>query len=179
MIVWINGAFGSGKTTLVTELSRRRSDVLVFDPELVGFVVREIVPVPTGDFQDLRLWRRQVASMAAGLHEEYRRPLLVPMTLVNQDYLDEIFAELTRADLPVHHFFLRVPAEVLAKRIDVQTIVANDPERDEQVRQWRRAQIDRCVAARLPTDTVVLDGELPTDVLADQVLDRIDLPPVR
>jgi hypothetical protein len=41
------------------------------------------VEVPTGDFQDLRLWRRQVADLAVGLVEEYHRPVLVPMTLVS------------------------------------------------------------------------------------------------
>ncbi|MFD9285918.1 hypothetical protein ACFWD7_53770 [Streptomyces mirabilis] len=48
-----------------------------------GHVLREIVEVSTGDFRDLRLWRRQFANLAVGLVEEYRRPVLVPMTLVN------------------------------------------------------------------------------------------------
>lgn len=48
-----------------------------------GYVLREIVEVSTGDFQDLRLWRRQFANLAVGLVEEYRRPVLVPMTLAN------------------------------------------------------------------------------------------------
>ncbi|MFJ7261264.1 AAA family ATPase [Streptomyces globosus] len=179
MIIWINGAFGSGKTTLVTKLSRQCPDALVYDPELVGFAVREIVPVPTGDFQDLRLWRRQVASMALGLIEEYGRPLLVPMTLVEPTYLEEIFGEVRSAGIPIHHFFLRVSADTLAARIDAQTIVPDDRDRDERVRQWRRAQIQRCVAAALPQDTVVLNGETPTDVLADQVLNSVGLTPTR
>ncbi|MFI9587033.1 hypothetical protein ACIHCQ_35635 [Streptomyces sp. NPDC052236] len=33
MIVWVNGAFGSGKTTLVEELHRRWPAALVYDPE--------------------------------------------------------------------------------------------------------------------------------------------------
>jgi hypothetical protein len=92
VIVWVNGAFGSGKTTLTGELHRRWPEALVFDPEQIGYLLREIVKVPTGNFQDLPLWRRQAASMAVGLIEEYRRPLLVPMTLVETDYLDEIVA---------------------------------------------------------------------------------------
>ncbi|MFF7612233.1 hypothetical protein [Streptomyces lavendulae] len=39
MIVWVNGAFGSGKTTLVAELSGRWPEALVYDPEMVGFAV--------------------------------------------------------------------------------------------------------------------------------------------
>ncbi len=76
MIVWLNGAFGSGKSTLVEELRPRWPEALVFDPEMIGFVLREVVEVPTGD-SDLRQWRRQVASMATGLVEEYQRPVLV------------------------------------------------------------------------------------------------------
>jgi uridine kinase len=36
MIVWINGAFGSGKTTLVEEITHRRPDAVVLDPEYIG-----------------------------------------------------------------------------------------------------------------------------------------------
>ena len=64
--MWVNGAFGSGKTTLVEELRGRWPEALVFDPEVIGYVLREIVEVPTGDFQDLRLWRRQVAESLVG-----------------------------------------------------------------------------------------------------------------
>lgn len=38
MIVWVNGAFGSGKTTLVDELRERWPEALVYDPEMVGYV---------------------------------------------------------------------------------------------------------------------------------------------
>lgn len=105
----MNGAFGSGKTTLVDALRRRWPEALVHDPEMVGFVLRKIVEVPTGDFQDLRLWRRQVADLAVGLVEEYRRPVLVPMTLVDPGYVGEIFDVLKDAGVELHHFFLEVP----------------------------------------------------------------------
>lgn len=173
MIVWINGAFGGGKTTLVAELHNRWPEAIVFDPELVGFAVRDIVPVPTGDFQDLRLWRSQVVSMAQGLIAEYGRPLLVPMTLVNPIYLEEIHGALREAGCELHHFFLNVSAETLGRRIDAQRFTPDDPDRDERVRVWRRAQIERCVSAKLPQETVTLDGELETSTLADQVMRHI------
>jgi hypothetical protein len=173
MIVWINGAFGAGKTTLVTELHNRWPEAIVFDPELVGFAVREIVPVPTGDFQDLRLWRRQVVSMARDLMAEYGRPLLVPMTLVNPQYLEEIHGGLKEAGCQIHHFFLKVSSETLGARIDAQRFTPDDPERDERVRLWRRAQIERCASAKLPQDTVELNGELDAKTLGDQVLQHI------
>jgi hypothetical protein len=33
MLIWINGAFGSGKTLIAHELQRRLQDALVTDPE--------------------------------------------------------------------------------------------------------------------------------------------------
>ena len=175
MIVWINGAFGSGKTTLVEELRPRLPESLVFDPEMVGYVLREIVEVPTGDFQDLRLWRRQVAELAVGLVEEYRRPLLVPMTLVHPGYLDEIFGALKDAGAVVHHFFLQVAPEVLERRIDERSFFPDDPAREERVRAWCKARIEPCTAAvgTLPGDTVFLDGGSSPGELAGQVLDHV------
>ncbi|MFF9896697.1 AAA family ATPase [Streptomyces longispororuber] len=175
MIVWINGAFGSGKTTLTEELRGRWPQALVHDPEMVGFVLREIVEVPTGDFQDLRLWRRQVAELAVGLVEEYRRPVLVPMTLVHPGYVAEIFGRVRDAGIELHHFFLRVSREVLEQRIDGRTHAPGDPVREERVRRWCKDRIAPCLAAAdaLPPDTVFLDGESPSWELADQVLARI------
>ncbi|MFD5785719.1 AAA family ATPase [Streptomyces sp. NPDC127037] len=177
MIIWINGAFGSGKTTLVTELHRRLPDALLFDPEDIGFVLRGIVEVPEGDFQNIPLWRTQVASMAQGLVEGYGRPVLAPMTLVRRDYADEIFGALEEAAVPVHHFFLDVPAAVLEHRLDHRVVAPDDPERDEAARRWTKERIPECVAAvaGLREDTVLLDGELPTDELADLVLERTGL----
>ncbi|WP_445527872.1 AAA family ATPase [Streptomyces cyslabdanicus] len=175
MIIWVNGAFGSGKTTLGDELHRRWPAALVYDPEQIGYVLRGIVEVPTGNFQDLRLWRRQVAGMAVGLLEEYERPILVPMTLADPGYVAEIFGALEEAGATVHHFFLKVLPEVLARRIDARSVAPHDPERDEAVRQWCKARIEQCAAAAdaLPADTIFLDGERPCQELADEVLTRV------
>ena len=172
MIVWVNGAFGSGKTTLVEELRGRWPEALVFDPEVVGFVLREIVEVPTGDFQDLRLWRRQVAEFVVGLVEECRRPVLVPMTLVNPAYVDEVFDAIGAAGITVHHFFIKVPEDVLVARIDGRSFTPDDPAQDERVRRWCKGRIAACTAAvdTLPAETVFLDGESSPGELAGLVL---------
>lgn len=175
LIVWVNGAFGSGKTTLVDELRTRWPEALVHDPELVGYVLRQIAEVPTGDFQDLRLWRRQVADLAVGLVEEYDRPVLVPMTLVDPGYAGEIFGALKGAGIEVHHFFLKVSRQVLEERIDGRSFTPDDPARDERVRRWCKDRIEPCLAAAdaLPADTTFLDGELSPRELADQVLSHV------
>ncbi|MEU6705418.1 AAA family ATPase [Streptomyces wuyuanensis] len=179
MIVWVNGAFGSGKSTLVDELRTGLPEALVFDPETVGCVLREIVEVPTGDFQDLPLWRRQVAHLAAGLVEEYQRPVLVPMTLVDPGYVEEIFGALKGVGITTHHFFLKVPEDVLVERIEGRSFTPDDPEQDERVRAWCKSRIESCVAGEdsLPGDTVFLDGELSPQELADDVLVRVGARP--
>ncbi len=41
MIIWINGAFGSGKTQTAFELKRHLQDAFVYDPENIGYFIRE------------------------------------------------------------------------------------------------------------------------------------------
>jgi 2-phosphoglycerate kinase len=44
VIIWINGGFGAGKTTLAQELHRRLPDALLYDPEHVGLMLRKWMP---------------------------------------------------------------------------------------------------------------------------------------
>src|ERR1022692_2579751 len=68
MMIWVNGAFGAGKTTLADELHRRLPEALAFDPEYVGYILGKWVPSPeSGDFQDIPLWRKLVADCAGFL----------------------------------------------------------------------------------------------------------------
>ena len=69
MIIWINGAFGAGKTSLAAELMARRPSWILFDPEYLGYAVREYVTPETGDFQDLPEWRHVVAETAIALRQ--------------------------------------------------------------------------------------------------------------
>lgn len=178
MIIWINGAFGGGKTTLAEELHRRLPDALPFDPEYVGYILIKWVPQPeSGDFQDIPLWRKLVAEFAIGLAASYDRPLIVPMTVVNASYRDEIFDAIAKTGHPLLHVFLDVPANELRRRIEEQVLVADNPEADDDARKFRLDNVDRCVAARddLPAGTLVLRGDQHTpEELADRVLEAID-----
>ena len=48
MIIWLNGGFGAGKTTLAEELHRRLPDAVVYDPEDVGLMLWKWMR-PSGD----------------------------------------------------------------------------------------------------------------------------------
>lgn len=136
-----------------------------------------IVDVPTGDFQDLRLWRSQLISLALGLLEEYRCPILVPMTLVHPAYVSEVFGALAAAEVTVRHFFLEVPAAELERRLDARAVAQGYPAGADAGR-WAKDRIARCVAAAdtMPDGTVFLDGERPTAELAADVLKHVGVP---
>ena len=109
VIVWINGAFGSGKTTVATEVHRRLPGSMLYDPEMVGFFLGHVVPESdSGDFQDLPIWRTMVGDLAQALVRHYGGPLVVPMTVVDPGYLDEIVGPVRAAGITVHLFALDV-----------------------------------------------------------------------
>jgi hypothetical protein len=156
MICWVNGSFGAGKTTLTEELKALCPGALVFDPEGVGFMLRDMVPpAPSGDFQDLPAWRLLVVETGRVLVQQHGGLVIAPMTVVSPSYAREIFGGLASYGIPVRHFFLKVPAARLRERITAQVIHPADPQRDAEVRRWRLGQVDRCTAAEdtLPDDT--------------------------
>jgi predicted kinase len=178
VIIWINGAFAAGKTTLAEELERRLPDAMPFDPEYVGYILAKWVPpAESGDFQDIPLWRKLVAEFAVGMSADYGRPLIVPMTLANHGYRAEIFELIAQAGIPVLHVFLDVAAAELRRRIDAQVLAPDNPEQDAQARAFRHRNVDAGVAARagLPADTLVLRADQHTPAeLADLVLKAVD-----
>ncbi|EMO0334681.1 AAA family ATPase [Pseudomonas aeruginosa] len=123
MIIWLNGPFGAGKTTLADRLRLRRPDLLVFDPEEIGFVVKATVPpAASGDYQDLPLWRALTVAALVELRRHYRQDIVVPMTLVQPDYLDELLGGARRIGDELLHVFLDLDAELLRDRIERQVM---------------------------------------------------------
>lgn len=177
MIIWINGAFGSGKTTLSEELKRRRPDFLLFDPEYIGIVLSKFVSVPSGDFQDLPSWREVVAGVIVSLQRHHAKVIIVPMTLVNEKYFKEIMDTLRSNGINVRHFFLEVSAEELKRRIEERVLLPDNPVADASAREFGISKIDICVAAaaRQDDDTILLrSDQLSPNQLADIVMQRIE-----
>jgi AAA domain len=176
VIVWINGAFGAGKTTLADELSRRLPDAVLFDPEYVGYILQRWVTVPTGDFQDLPSWRELVIATALSLRKHHAATLIVPMTLINDDYLDEILGGLHDRGEEILHVFLDLDPAVLRQRLTERVLVPDDPERDQEAREFGLRNADRGIAAaaRVPPGTLLLRSDKLTPAeLADEVLARL------
>ncbi|MFB8027161.1 NUDIX domain-containing protein [Streptomyces sp. NPDC056465] len=151
MIVWINGAFSAGKTRAACELIDLIPNSTFYDPELTGGGLSRLLPqkrlAEVNDFQDLPIWRRLVVDTAAALLAELSGVLVVPMTLLRQDYRDEIFGGLAARRIPVRHVLLSPEETILRKRIAEREECADDPERSERVRQWAYEHIEPYRAA--------------------------------
>ena len=174
MIIWINGAFGAGKTTLAEELHRRLPDAIMFDPEDVGGMLWKWMR-PNGDFQDLPSWRELVVAAALSLRRHHADTLIVPMTLIRDAYRAEIIGGLAAAGEEVLHVFLQVDPGVLRQRLNARVVYAPDPEVDQRAREFCLSKVDAAVAAaaRQPAGTLMLRSDKLTPAeLADEVLAR-------
>ncbi|MFF9896990.1 NUDIX domain-containing protein [Streptomyces longispororuber] len=121
MIVWINGAFGAGKTAAARELVELIPNSTLFDPEVIGDALPYLLPAKhlaeVGDYQDLPIWRRLVIDTAAGLLAELGGVLVVPMTLLRQEYRDEIFGGLASRRIAIRHILLAPDETILRARV--------------------------------------------------------------
>lgn len=140
MIVWINGAFGAGKTTTARELIDLIPNSTLFDPEVIGGGLTKLLPpkhlAEVGDFQDLPIWRRLVVDTAAAMLAELGGVLVVPMTLLRQEYRDEIFGGLASRRIEVRHVLLAPAETILRERIAGREIPEDLPEGEIRMRQW-------------------------------------------
>jgi len=139
MIIWINGAFGAGKTQTAFELHRRIKNSFVYDPENLGFFISKNIPSSLkkkGDFQDYEVWRELNYSLIKYIEVNFDGVLIIPMTIVNPKYFNEIVGYLRNQGVIVKHFALMASKETLLKRLR---------SRGDGTNSWPAQQIDRCL----------------------------------
>ena len=136
MIIWINGCFGVGKTTIAGRLKEKTDNSIIYDPEKVGTFLFNILPVKEDDFQDYELWRMINYEMLKNLNTEFK-VIIVPMTITNIQYYDEIIGRLERDGINIKHFILVANKENIISRLNVR----------ENSTEWAYRQVDRCVTA--------------------------------
>lgn len=177
VIIWLNGGFGAGKTTLAEELHRRLPNAVVYDPEDVGLMLWKWMR-PNGDFQHLPSWRELVVATALSLRRHHAETLIVPMSLVRDAYRAEILGGLADAGEEVLHVFLEVDAGVLRERLNARATHPDSPEWDQTAREFGMTGVDEMVAAaaRQPDGTLMLRSDrLTPEELADEVLAKAEL----
>jgi predicted kinase len=172
VIIWLNGGFGAGKTTLAAELHRRVPEAVVYDPEDVGIMLWKWMP-PNDDFQHLPSWRELVVATALSLRRHHADTLIIPMALLRDAYRAEILGGLADASEEVLHVSLEAEAGVLRERLNARVGVPGNPERNQSARDWALSRVDAAVvaAARQPNGTLRLRSDRLTPAeLADEVL---------
>lgn len=170
-VLWLDGAFGAGKTTTAQHVLQRRPGWLLVDPELVGFALWQHDPSLKGqDFRGLPLWRRLVVEHVQAVQEELGRCLVVPMSLFDAVHVDQTVGELRRRGLVVHHVRLVVGRSELERRIREQR-TSSDEATDAGTRAFRLAQMGDGLAAASGTAFEV-DRRDP-DAVARAVLDLV------
>lgn len=144
MIIMINGAFGVGKTSVANYLAENIKNSMIYDPEEVGVLLRNIIPIgvmhdeeKTGDFQDLILWKNMVVTIAKEIKEQYNRDLIIPMTIRKVEYFKYIFNGMKNID-DVFHFCLTAPLYEIHSRLK---------ERGEIPGSWAFLQTEKCIKA--------------------------------
>ncbi|WP_454197124.1 AAA family ATPase [Nocardia sp. Marseille-Q1738] len=146
MIVWISGPFGAGKSSTVAAVRRLLPATSEFDPEVIGDQLSQLFP-GVEDYQDLTLWRSLVTHFLAEVVRHGASGVLVPMTLLREDYATAIFTGLRRRRVPLCHAVLDVSSDELRRRIYAADPELATPHRLAR-RKWRLDHVGPYEAAR-------------------------------
>jgi hypothetical protein len=123
VIVWLNGTHGVGKTTTSALVQQLIPGSRVLDAEKVGETLMDITPgLPaTDNFQHWPPWRPLVVETARRVIDYTGGTLVMPMTVLVEQYWREISGGLARHAIPVRHFVLHADQDTLRRRIDEDT----------------------------------------------------------
>lgn len=141
MIIWLNGCFGVGKTATATMLHKFIANSHIYDPEQVGAFLWDNFPEPLkrkGDFQDIELWRKINCEYIEYMYRNFDGHIIIPMTIVNSNYYQEIIGKLQEKGIEIRHYILLASKDVVIERLI---------HRGEEKESWAEKQIDRCIAA--------------------------------
>lgn len=141
----INGAFGVGKTSVSNCLAKNIKNSMIYDPEEVGLLLKNIIPrevmydeEKTGDFQDFILWKKTVVMIAREIKEQYNSHLIIPMTIRKIEYFKYIFNGMEKLDNHIYHFCLTAPLDNIHSRLK---------QRGEIPNSWAFLQTEKCLEA--------------------------------
>lgn len=145
MIIWVNGAFGAGKTSAAREMLDLVPESTLYDPGVLGGCLRQLLPEKrlqeVTDYQELPIWRRLVIETAAALLAEVGGVLVVPMTLLRQEHRDEIFGGLASRGIEVRHLLLDPGETILRSRIAAWSRHQDNSPVGDAARRWARERI--------------------------------------
>lgn len=171
MIVWLNGTHGVGKTTTSALLQPLIPNSRIFDPEKVGEVLMDVKPgLPaTNNFQNWPLWRPLVVETARRLLDYTGGVLVLPMTVLVEEYWKEMSAGLADFGIPVRHFVLHADEAELSDRIENDTTLGPSMFRRTYKKPYARAARAWLHSAAEVIDTTHVTPERAAHQIADSV----------
>lgn len=141
MIIWINGPYGVGKSTLAEKLAQLLPESFLFDAEKVGDAVRDNLPERffRETYEEYPLWYDLCCRLLGELNEVYDGCVLVPMTLKRPVSQQLLFDRLTVTGVPVKHVLLEADRATVRERI---------LRRGEEEDCWCMQNIEACLSAQ-------------------------------
>ena len=167
VIVWVNGTFGAGKTTTGTLLAKRDERLRVFDPEGVGYLLRDaLADHEVSDFQHYESWRRLVPVVADEVARFTGQSLVAIQAVLDEGYWRELVDGLARLGHEVLHVVVEADPAVMAERIESDQV-------ERSARRWRLDHLATYAGARAwmtAAADLVVDS---THLTPEQVTDRV------
>jgi hypothetical protein len=172
VIVWLNGTHGAGKTTIGALVQKLIPDSRVFDAEKVGETLMDVTPgLPaTNNFQHWPPWRPLVVETARHILEYTGGTLVMPMTVLVEQYWREISTGLARHAIPVRHFVLHADQETLRGRIEGDTVLGPSSFRLQYLEPYAEAARTWLHSAAEVVDTTDLTPGEAARRIADAVV---------
>lgn len=140
-LIWINGPFGAGKTSVARALLDLRPHAFLIDPEILGVVFGSTTPTDACDYQDLPAWRELVIASVEILQQNGSELVVMPMAVLRRAYFNQLAAGFRASGSDVVHVVLDVSPTVLEARIAADTA-------DPAAAPWRRQKLSAYPAAR-------------------------------
>jgi hypothetical protein len=119
MIIWLNGAFGAGKTTVAASLVELVPGLVLFDTEQVGYMLKHVLDArrPVADFTEWRPWRSLVVATAQQLASYLDTDLVIPQSVLVRSRWDELMDDFESKGMDVRAFTLHVDEVEHQRRI--------------------------------------------------------------
>jgi hypothetical protein len=160
-VIWINGPFGIGKTTLAGHLQRRLAGAVLLDPEEIGGVLRTSL----GDIADYRVWPEWRALVVAFVDQLSRsHPYVIsPMSVSNRTHWDEIASGVAELGCPLSALTLVADERAIIRRIREAPV-------EEATKTFRIHYLEADLAAFASSSfgtTLDTSGKTPAEVCED------------
>jgi adenylate kinase family enzyme len=147
-MIWINGPFGVGKTTVAKELQKLIPGSVIFDPEKLGYVLQRLTRCE--DFRELAIWEWITLRMTHAISRSGRE-IIVPMSIASIEQMKRVREYLWKDSRD---------AEVIQLVASRQTILDRILQRDHAT-EWGIRHLDEGI--RLQEDPIfgnLIDAEV-------------------